>query len=360
MELKKTSLYEEHVRSGATMVEFAGFLMPIHYTSLSEEHHAVRQRVGMFDVSHMGEIFIEGRDATAFLAYLFTNDVREAQPGSCTYGFLCYPSGGVVDDLIVYKYSNTKYLLVVNASNTDKDYAWLLQNKTGFVCAVTNVSDSYSQIALQGPRAREVLARLWNQPITLGFYQFEEKNINQETILVSATGYTGEDGVEIYGSHAFIVDLWQKLVAENVTRCGLGCRDTLRFEANMPLYGHELDQDITPLEAGLGFALDWTKHFIGIEALLQQKETGLKRKIVGLELLDKGVIRHPYKVYYQEKEVGYVTTGYVSPTLQKALAFALLSKEASSLGTVVEVEMRNKRLKAVVRNKKFYEKKNKQ
>ncbi len=360
MEIKKTSLYEEHIRSGATMVDFASFLMPIQYTSISAEHHAVRNDVGMFDVSHMGEIVVIGKEATAFIESIFTNTIINASEGSCTYGLLCYPTGGVVDDLIVYKYSPFKYLLVVNASNTDKDYAWLKANQGVYDVVIENVSGSYSQIALQGPNARTVFAKIINHPITLSFYTFSEETLWDETIIVSATGYTGEDGVEIYGSHAVILRLWQLLRDEyHVTLCGLGCRDTLRFESNMPLYGHEIDSTITPLEAGLSFAVKLDKPFIGRDALVEQQQKGLPRKVVGLELLDKGIIRNPYKVFYQGKEVGYITTGYLSPSLNKPLGLALIQSEASKIGTLVEVEVRNKRLQAIVRNKKFYQKKNK-
>lgn len=361
MESKKTSLYEEHLHSHATMVEFASFLMPIYYQGIVEEHQAIRTNVGMFDVSHMGEILVCGRDATAFLEYVFSNHLQTAKVDSCTYGFLCNQEGGIVDDLIVYKFHDEKYLLVVNASNIASDFEWLNQNKTGFVLDITNVSDAYSQIALQGPNARIILGKLLKKEITLPAFTFMETTLYMDKMIISATGYTGEDGFEIYGSHQDIVQLWRQLRDEfGVLPCGLGCRDTLRFEANMPLYGHEIDSDITPLEAGFGFALDWNKYFIGIEALELQKKEGLTRKIVGLELLDKGVMRQGYKVYFEDKEVGYITTGYVSPTLNKAIALALIDVKVSTLGTLVEVEIRNKRLSAVVRNRKFYQKKNKQ
>lgn len=361
MEYKKTSLYDEHIRSEATMVEFASFLMPLYYEGILQEHQAVRDKVGMFDVSHMGEILVSGRDATAFLAYVFSNDVRGAAVNSCTYGFFCDQYGGVVDDLIVYKFSDEKYLLVVNAANNESDYAWLLQHKTSFVVEIQDLSPSYSQLALQGPLAREIMKRIVPSTADLASFTFLETQLFLDKAIISATGYTGEDGFEIYGSHNDIGVLWVMLRDTFlVPPCGLGCRDTLRFEANMPLYGHEISRDITPLEAGLGFALDWDKFFIGFEALAQQKKEGLKRKIIGLELLDKGIMRHPYKVYHQGQEVGYITTGYVSPTLNKSLAFALVAMRATTLGTILEVEVRNKRLPAAVRNRKFYQKKNKQ
>lgn len=356
MELKKTSLYEKHIANNATMVDFAGYAMPIYYTNIKKEHEAVRNNVGMFDVSHMGEIKIKGNDAEKYLEWMFSNNVATLKDKSCAYGFLCKEDGGVIDDLIVYKITQNHYLLVVNASNETKAFKWLLENQKDFDVEVENASNNYSLIALQGPNSKKVIEKTLNFEVCLKPFTFYYFNFNNEDILISATGYTGEDGYEIYGSHKAIVALWDLLEKEGVMACGLGARDTLRFEAGFPLYGNELSEEITPVEAGLNFAISWNKDFLGKNSLLELKNKGLSRKIVGLELKDKGIIRNSYKVYYNDKEVGYVTTGYLSPTLNKALAFALIDVEASKLNTEVEVEVRNKRLKAVVCNKKFYQK----
>lgn len=359
--MKKTSLYENHLALGATMVEFAGFSMPLQYSSIKAEHIATRTSAGLFDVSHMGEISVRGKDATALLSRVVTSDVMSLKPFKMTYGLFLNEQGGIIDDLMVYKFSNDEYMLVVNASNVEKDLNWLIEQKNHMDVQITDLSNFYSLIALQGPKAEEVLNRFVHFSLS-DMNPLHVRNIDMvgAEYIVSRSGYTGEDGFEIYGSHADIRTLFSKLIEEEeVQPCGLGARDTLRFEAAMPLYGHELREDITPLEAQLTFALDFSKDFIGSDALKKQKEAGLKRKLVGLELVSMGVIRSDYPVVKGDKEVGFVTTGYLIPGTTKSYAMAYVEIEYAVNKTELGVRVRNQVVDVVVRNRKFYDKKNK-
>lgn len=355
--LKKTVLHESHIALGAKMVEFAGFDMPIQYTSIKEEHLQVRNKAGIFDVSHMGEIEVKGNEAEQFVDLIFTNNILDMNDHQINYGMLLYETGGVVDDLLVYKYNKHHFLLVVNASNIDKDYNWLLKQNT-FDCTVTNRSDEISEVALQGPLAEAVLQQHTDQDLSkITFFTFKEITLFDTKCMVSRTGYTGEDGFEIYASHETILKAWDILLGhEDVLPIGLGARDTLRFEVALPLYGNELSKDITPVEAGLNFAVDYNKTFIGSEVVKKQKAEKPSRRIVGLTLLDKGILRHGYEVYHEDQQVGFITTGYKSPSVEDAVAMAMIDKPYDKLGTNLEVQVRNKRLKVVVRNKKFYDK----
>ncbi len=360
--MKKTALHGEHIRLGAKMTEYAGFDMPVSYSSLKEEHHAVRKQAGVFDVSHMGEIVVLGKEATDFVDYIFTNNVRKMTAKQILYGFMCYEDGGVVDDFLVYKHNDQHYLLVVNAANTDKDFAWLQKQNT-FDATVLNKTEEYSEIALQGPKAEEILQRYTETNLKdIRFFTFDEIVVNGEEFLVSRTGYTGEDGFEIYGDHEAVRALFTRLLEENdaLLPCGLGCRDTLRFEVALPLYGHEISKDITPLEAGYGFAVDLDKEdFLGKDALVEQKSEGLKRRVVGLELIDKGIIREGYEVFAGEAKVGHVTSGYLAPSLGKAVAMALVEKPHTKKGAELSVKVRKRFVRAKVRNKQFYDKRQK-
>ncbi len=357
--MKKTVLHPNHLKLGAKMVEYAGFEMPIQYTSIKEEHFAVREAAGVFDVSHMGEIHVIGKEATDFMDKVFTNQVRAMTANQVMYGFLLYDHGGVVDDLLVYKVNDEYYLLVVNASNTDKDFAWL-KKQNHFDVDVLNQSSGYAEIALQGPKAEAMLQTHTAYDLSkLTFFTFDEVTLDEMTFLVSRTGYTGEDGFEIYGEHHDIKTLFQHLLIdhEDLKPCGLGARDTLRFEVALPLYGHEIDQDITPLEAGYKFAVDMDKpDFIGKEALVKQKEAGLKRRLVGLEILSKGIVREGAEVYKDDEKIGYVTTGYMSPSLNKAVALALIDKPHDKRGNNVQVKVRKRFLDANIVKKKLYNK----
>lgn len=356
--IKKTCLHSRHVELGALMSPFAGFDMPIQYTNITDEHNAVRQNVGVFDVSHMGEVRVKGPEAEKYVNHIFVNDVAGAPDGQIFYGMMCYENGGVVDDLLVYKVNDNEFLLVINASNIDKDFAWIEKNAEGYDVKVENQSDYYAEVAVQGPRAEEVLMRILDLPLNeIAFYNFKTFNIDGEEVIISRTGYTGEDGFEVYGSHEFIRKLWDKLMAEGVTPCGLGCRDTLRFEVGLPLYGDELTEEITPLEASLSMFVKFDKpEFIGKEALLKQKEEGLTRRIIGIELSGKQIPRHGYPVESDGKVIGEVTTGYRSISTGKSVAMAMVQKGFTKLGTPVEVRVHRKLVPGVVVKKRFYEK----
>lgn len=354
--LLKTCLYDKHVTLGALMSPFGGFIMPIQYTNITDEHNAVRQRAGMFDVSHMGEIYVSGPDAYEFVNHVFSNDVTDMEDGKILYGMMLYPNGTTVDDLLVYKeFVPDSYLLVVNASNIAKDYEWLCAQAEGYDVKVDNQSDYWGQIALQGPEAEKYAVEVLGlaDAAALGFYTY----YRTPDMVVSRTGYTGEDGFEIYAPHAVINEMWDKLLAAGVVPCGLGCRDTLRFEAGLPLYGHELSDDITPLEAGLGmFAKVKTKaEFIGRDALVAQKEAGLKRKSVGIELQDKAIPRAGYPVEVSGVQVGVVTTGYRSISTDRSVCVALVDTAYTELGTQVEIRIRKKVFPGIVTKRRFYE-----
>ena len=357
--LLKTCLYDKHVALNALMSPFGGFIMPIQYTNITDEHNAVRNDAGMFDVSHMGEIFVSGPDAEKFVNHIFTNNVTGIPDGKILYGMMLYPDGTVVDDLLVYKeFEPSKYLLVVNASNIAKDHEWICAQKEGFDVEVVNASDSWGEIALQGPAAEKfAVETLGLAPAAdLGFYTYYEADWKGARMIVSRTGYTGEDGFEIYCSHEAINEIWDILLAAGVTPCGLGCRDTLRFEAGLPLYGHELSDEITPLEAGLGmFAKIKEKDFIGRDALAAQKEAGLTRKIVGIELQDKAIPRAGYPVEIGGEQVGTVTTGYRSISTDRSVCVAMVDKAYTELGTQVEIRIRKKVFPGIVTKKRFYE-----
>lgn len=359
MENKRTCLHDRHVALGALMQPFGGYDMPIQYSSIIEEHNAVRQHCGVFDVSHMGEVYITGKDAEKYVNYIFTNDVTNAPLNSIFYGMMLYPDGGTVDDLLVYKMGENEFFLVINAANTDKDVEWIRQHAEGYDVTIDHCSDYYSQLAIQGPEAESVVEEVLHLSCKdLAFYEAKTIDVNGEQIIVSRTGYTGEDGFEIYGSQAYIVQAWDALMeSKRCIPCGLGCRDTLRFEAGLPLYGMELSKDITPVMAGLSMFCKLDKpEFIGKEAIAKQKEEKPKQKVIGLELEGKAIPRHGYPVMKDGKQVGIITTGYHSISLDKSLAFALVDLEHSKLGTELEVQIRKKTFPCVVVKKRFLNK----
>lgn len=356
--LIKTCLHDRHVAQGALMSPFGGFDMPIQYSTIIDEHNAVRTKVGVFDVSHMGEVRIKGKDAFKYVNHIFCNDVTGAPDGQIFYGMMCYENGGVVDDLLVYKVNDEEYFLVINASNIAKDYEWIEKNAKGYDVTVENQSDYYGEVAVQGPEAEATLMKLLNLPLDkIPFYNFKTFHIKGEDVIISRTGYTGEDGFEVYGSHDFTRKIWDMLMKDGVAPCGLGCRDTLRFEVGLPLYGHELTADITPIEASLSmFARLEKPEFIGKEALEKQKAEGVTRRIVGIELEGKAVPRQGYPVEVNGEVVGEVTTGYNSISTGKSVAMAMVKKEFAKLGTPVEIRIRKKTFPGVVVKKRFYEK----
>ena len=319
----KTCLYDSHVALGAKMSPFAGFIMPIQYAGIVQEHLAVRQHVGMFDVSHMGEIFVEGPDAEAFVNHIFTNEIRGFEPGKVLYGMMCYENGGTVDDLLVYReFEKDHFLLVVNAANIDKDFDWIKEQVKGFNCTVRNESPVWGQIAVQGPEAEKTVMDVlgYKEAASLGFYTFCDVEYKGKRLILSRTGYTGEDGFELYTTIENTIEIWDRLLKAGVQPCGLGCRDTLRFEAGLPLYGDELSPEISPVMAGLGMFCKYEKDFIGKEALLDQKAGNLEKKLVGIEIFDKAIPRAGYPVELEDgTEVGVVTTGYHSISLDKSI-----------------------------------------
>ena len=357
--LQTTCLYESHLALGAKMSPFAGFMMPIQYSGIVEEHLAVRQHVGMFDVSHMGEIFVKGPDAEAFVNHIFTNEIRGYEPGKVLYGIMCYPDGGTVDDLLVYReYLADHFLLVVNASNIDKDFAWIQEQSKGFDVRLDNASDRIGQIAVQGPEAEKTVIDVlgFMEAADLAFYTFCDVEYNGERLILSRTGYTGEDGFELYTTPENTVEIWDKLLKAGVVPCGLGCRDTLRFEAGLPLYGDELSPEISPVMAGLGMFCKLEKDFIGRDALAGQKAGNLQQKLVGIEIEDKAIPRNGYPVLLEDgTQVGTVTTGYHSISLDKSVCFALVNKEYSALDTPLYIGIRKKTFPGKVVKKRFYQ-----
>ncbi|MBC1272071.1 glycine cleavage system aminomethyltransferase GcvT [Listeria booriae] len=356
-ELKKTPIFPLYEKYGAKTIDFGGWDLPVQFQGIKAEHEAVRTNAGLFDVSHMGEVTVKGAGSLDFLQKMLSNDISKLKPGKAQYNIMCYETGGVVDDLVVYMIAENDYLLVVNAANTDKDYEWLAEHATDDV-NVQNVSLEYGQLALQGPNAEAVLAKLTDADLgALGFFGFVDNvEVAGVQALVSRSGYTGEDGFEIYTKAEDAPAVWEAILKEVVLPIGLGARDTLRFEANLALYGQELSKDISPLEAGVGFAVKLQKEadFLGKKALIAQKEAGLTRKSVGIELIDRGIPRHDYKVFAGDKEIGIVTSGTQSPTLGKNLGLALIDIDYTALDSLVEVEVRNKKLQAKVVPTPFY------
>ncbi len=360
--MNKTPLYDNHVKLNAKMIDFGGWMLPVQYESIINEHHAVRNAAGLFDVSHMGEVTVKGPGAREFIQNLITNDISGLEDFQIIYSPMCYPSGGTVDDLIVYRFGNEDFLIVVNAANTDKDFEWMQNNKPDGV-RLENVSDKYAQLALQGPKAQQILQKLI--PLDLAgirFFRFApDVRVDGVSAIVSRSGYTGEDGFEIYAPSGYAPRLWESILEagreEGLVPAGLGARDTLRFEAALPLYGHELSKDISPLEAGLARFVKLDKEaFIGKEALIAQSRA-LPRLSAGFEMIEPGVARNGFEVKAAGKTIGSVTTGSYSPTLEKNLGMALVESGYAAEGTEIEIVIRNKNVKAKVVKKPFYSKK---
>lgn len=355
MENKRTCLYDKHVKLGALISPFGGFDMPIQYSTIIDEHQAVRNDCGVFDVSHMGEVTVKGKDAERYVQHIFTNDVSKIEPGQILYGMMCYDNGGTVDDLLVYKMAVNDFFLVINAANIDKDWQWMQDNAKGFDIELVNRSEYYGQVAVQGPNAETVVEEVLGLECKdLVFYTV--KTIGD--IIISRTGYTGEDGFEIYASHNYICECWDKLIESGRCKpCGLGCRDTLRFEVGLPLYGDELSADISPVMSGLSMFCKLDKEeFIGKEALAAQKANGVEKREIGIELEGKAIPRNGYAVVKDGETVGEVTTGYHSISTDKSVCMALVKAEFAKLGTPLEVQIRKKTFPGVVVKKRFYDK----
>ena len=365
--VRRTCLYDKHVSLGAMMVSYGGFDMPLlyQYAGIAPEHMAVREHAGLFDVSHMGEVTVRGGDADRFVNHIFTNDVTDMPTGKILYGMMCYEDGGTVDDLLVYKLGEQDFFLVINAANIDKDWAWIQEQAAGYDVVLKNESDVYGQIAIQGPESEHIVETVLGIPCSeLVFYTCKTfdtppyKDGQGVGCIVSRTGYTGEDGFEIYASHDYIRGCWDKLIAAKVQPCGLGCRDTLRFEVGLPLYGDELSEKISPVMAGLTMFVKFDKpEFIGRDALLRQKTEGVSRKLVGIELHDKAIPRHGYPVLNAAGEtIGEVTTGYHTLSTDKSVCMALVDTAYAALGTDVQIQIRKKTFPGTVVKKQFYNK----
>ena len=355
MENKKTCLYDKHVALGALMSPFGGFEMPIQYSGIVDEHQAVRQSCGVFDVSHMGEVLITGPDAERYVNHIFTNDVTSMPAGKILYGMMCYENGGVVDDLLVYKCGENEFFLVINAANIDKDWEWIQEHSKDYNVKLDHQSDSYGELAVQGPESEQVMKDVLGiDGSDLIFYTFKQIG----DVIISRTGYTGEDGFEIYAAPNYINECWDKLVASGRCKpCGLGCRDTLRFEVGLPLYGDELSAEITPIMAGLGIFVKLDKdEFIGKDALARQKEEGPAKKLVGIELSDKAIPRHGYVVLKDGQPIGEVTTGYHTISTDKSVCMALIDAQFTKLDTEVDIQIRKKVFPGKVVKKQFYNK----
>ena len=355
MENKKNCLYDKHVALGALMSPFGGFEMPIQYSGIVDEHQAVRQSCGVFDVSHMGEVLITGPDAERYVNHIFTNDVTGMPAGKILYGMMCYENGGVVDDLLVYKCDENEFFLVINAANIDKDWEWIQEHSKDYNVKLDHQSDSYGELAVQGPESEQVMKDVLGiDGSDLTFYTFKQIG----DVIISRTGYTGEDGFEIYAAPNYINECWDKLVASGRCKpCGLGCRDTLRFEVGLPLYGDELSAEITPIMAGLGIFVKLDKdEFIGKDALARQKEEGPAKKLVGIELSDKAIPRHGYVVLKDGQPIGEVTTGYHTISTDKSVCMALVDTQFAKLDTEVDIQIRKKVFPGKVVKKQFYNK----
>lgn len=357
MELK-TPLYEAHVKAGGKIVPFAGYLLPVQYEGVIKEHMAVRTQAGLFDVSHMGEILCEGKDALANLNKILTNDFTNMVDGQARYAVMCNDNGGCVDDLIVYKRCDEKYFIVVNASNKDKDFAWMKAHEFK-EATFTDVSSDYAQVALQGPNAMTILKKLTKEEYipTKYYHAVFDGVVADIPCIVSKTGYTGEDGIELYLAKEYAEKMWDALLEagkeDGLVPCGLGARDTLRMEAGMPLYGHEMDDEITPLETGLKFAVKMNKDdFIGKAALDEKGTPTIKR--VGLKVVGRGIVREHQDVFAGETKVGHSTSGTHCPYLGYPVAMALVDAQYAEVGTKLHVEVRGRKVDVEVIPLPFY------
>ncbi|OGF67536.1 MAG: hypothetical protein A2Y62_12830 [Candidatus Fischerbacteria bacterium RBG_13_37_8] len=366
-EAKKTPLYDEHVKCNAKIVEFAGFMMPLEYEGVIAEHIAVREKVGMFDVSHMGELWVTGNNAGAWLQTMVTNNVLTMQPLQAQYNALLYPEGTVVDDLLVYKFNDNEYMLCVNAANVDKDFKWLTHHDEDVEGVnIENKSDEIAQIAVQGPSALDTLQPLTAVQLdTIHYYRFIKGEVLGKEAIISRTGYTGEDGFELYLKNEYAPAIWQKLLETGkpygIKPAGLAARDTLRLEAGMLLYGNDMDQCTTALEAGLDWIIKFEKdEFMGKESLLDQKTRGLVRKLIGFEMKEPGIARHGHTVVDEEgNDIGYVCSGTFSPYLKKSIGLAYVPIQLSTVDSEILINIRDKIKKASVIQFPFYSRKRK-
>ncbi len=359
--LKRTALYEQHLALGARIVEFSGWEMPVQYSGILQEHQAVRTKAGLFDVSHMGEFKVEGDDALAFLQYLVPNDVARLAVHQALYTQLCLPTGGVIDDLLIYRLSEHNYMLVVNAGNITKDFAWVQGQATHFQnVSVIDQSDTTALLALQGPAALSILQPFTETDLTdISYYHCAAAPVDGINCIISRTGYTGEDGFELYCASVDVVKLWNELLAaggsQGLLPTGLGARDTLRLEAGLCLYGHELDEQTDPLEARLNWTVKMNKgSFIGRDALLATKEQGPQKLLIGIETLERGIPRGGYAIYDKEQYIGTLTSGAPGPSVGKNIGMGYVETVHAVIGNAVQIDIRGKRVAAQIVALPFY------
>ncbi|MBW2980111.1 glycine cleavage system aminomethyltransferase GcvT [Candidatus Woesearchaeota archaeon] len=357
--MKKTVLYDEHEKLGAKMIEFNGWLMPVYYTSVIDEHNTTRNAAGLFDICHMGEIIIKGNDAFKFVQKLVTNDLNKLTKGKAFYAAMCYENGATVDDLFVYFLDNNEYMLVVNASNTEKDLEWIKKNKNDFDVEIIDKSNETAKLDLQGPKAEEILQKLTDVNLKeLKRFNFIEGNVNDVKTIISRTGYTGGDGFELYFTAKKAVEIWNKLLEAGkevgLKAVGLGARDTLRVEACYSLYGHELNDQISPIEAGIGFVVKLDKdEFIGKKSLLEIKNKQTK-KVIAFEMIDRGIPRANYEIKKNNEKIGFVSSGTFSPTLKKNIGLGIIDINEANTDNEIDIMIRDKSYKAKVVKRPFY------
>ncbi|MFX1364242.1 MAG: glycine cleavage system aminomethyltransferase GcvT [Promethearchaeota archaeon] len=355
--LKKTALYDIHLKNNARMVNFAGWYMPVQYEGIIKEHNTVRSSAGVFDISHMGEFLLEGKDVFKFLQYIMVNDLNLLEPSKGQYSCMCYENGSVVDDLVYYEETYERFRMIVNASNIEKDYQWLNDHIRESNVTITDLSTQRSRIAFQGPEADEKLQPLVNIDLSkIKRFYFSHCSIKDIPIFLARTGYTGERGFEISFENEFAKKIWNELLNTGAKPIGLGARDSLRLEACYALYGHEINENITPIEAGLSWLVKPKEgiDYIGKEILIKQKTEGTKRTLVGLNLIDKGIIRENYKIFKNNDEIGIITSGGYSPTLKKTIGLGLIEQRYNEIGTKLEIEIRNKLLQGEIVSTPFY------
>ena len=353
--MKKTSLFDIHVKSNAKMVPFAGFNMPVQFEGVNSEHLQVRNSVGIFDVSHMGEFLVEGENATSFLNYICSNDILLMSDGKAQYNCITNPNGGVIDDSIVYKFSSNNYMIVVNASNIEKDWNWINKQNINFNNKLTNISDNTSLLAVQGPKANEVIQKLVDFDLSqLKSYSFIKNDIKEiKEVIISTTGYTGSGGVELYVNNIDAIKLYNLLIETGeylgIKPIGLAARDTLRLEMGYCLYGNDIDDTISPIEAGLKWATKINKDFIGKKHILNSIKNGIEKKIIGFVLNERGIPRKGYKIFdSKQNEIGVVTSGTMSPVLKKGIGMGYVKFSSAKLGSQILIQIRNKYVKSEI------------
>lgn len=362
--VKETLLHQKHIDLGAKMVDFAGWSMPVQYASIIDEHKNVRERVGVFDVSHMGEVFVSGKGALKFLNSIVPQDISRLTVKKAVYCQLPNEKGGLIDDLIIYKLGDENYLVICNAARVDVDFSWMLKNKKSFDVKIVNESDKYSLLAIQGPLAHALVKKM-GYNLSQDSFTIEQAKVAGMDMLVSRTGYTGEDGFELLVKNEFVVNLWDKILSDGkefgIMPIGLGARDTLRLEAALHLYGNDLDEDTTPVEAGLSWSIpkDKAEDYNGKEVIMAQLKDGVEKKLIGLKMIDKSIARHGYEVYYSGQKVGNVTSGCISPILNTGIALAYVKNiKGICTGATVQVMIREKLHDAEVVKRPFVPKRN--